>query len=116
MIECPAFRAQAIRGTSGTPRHTKRTRYRCSLPGLAEFAGNRCTEPEVPPVDNLAQIFLVRDCFAESSISSGTVKGERGILQRRISKSCMPLASEVQGSASARGGANEQLYTIPIAQ
>src|ERR1700735_1361207 len=39
-----------MRGTSGVPRHTKLTRYRCSLPGLAGFAGNRCTEPEVPPI------------------------------------------------------------------
>ena len=39
-----------MRGTSGTPRHTKQTRYRCSLPGLAEFTGNRCTEPEVPHI------------------------------------------------------------------
>jgi len=27
-----------MRGTSGTPRRTKRSRYRCSLPGLAGFA------------------------------------------------------------------------------
>src|SRR5665213_1658966 len=39
-----------MRGTSGTPRHTKRSRYRCSLPGLAGFTGNRCTEPEVPRI------------------------------------------------------------------
>src|SRR5580658_9577802 len=39
-------------GTSGTPRHTKLTRYRCSLPGLAGFTGNRCTEPEVPPISS----------------------------------------------------------------
>src|SRR5271156_5907948 len=45
----------AIRGTSGPPRHTKLTRYRCSLPGLAGFAGNRCTEPEVPPIGNLSR-------------------------------------------------------------
>src|SRR5277367_3325496 len=46
----PAHPLAAIRGTSGTPRHTRLTRYRCSLPGLAGFAGNRCTEPEVPPI------------------------------------------------------------------
>src|SRR5271157_1689488 len=40
--------AFATRGTSGSPRHTWLTRYRCSLPGLAGFAGPRCTEPEVP--------------------------------------------------------------------
>ena len=36
------------RGTPVHPRHTWLTRYRCSLPGLAGFAGPRCTEPEVP--------------------------------------------------------------------
>src|SRR5689334_18295703 len=40
----------AMRGTSGTLRHTKRSRYRCSLPGLAGFTGNRCTKPEVPRI------------------------------------------------------------------
>src|ERR1700693_2255352 len=39
-----------MRGTSGTPRHSKRSRYRCSLPGLAGFAGLRRTEPEVPRI------------------------------------------------------------------
>jgi hypothetical protein len=39
-----------MRGTSGTPRHTNRSRYRCSLPGLAGFAGLRRTEPEVPRI------------------------------------------------------------------
>ncbi len=57
----------ARRGTSGTPRHTKLTRYRCSLPGLAGFAGNRCTEPEVPPIGSRAEKHLLHDCFAESS-------------------------------------------------
>jgi hypothetical protein len=38
----------SIRGTSGSPRHTRLTRYRCSLPGLAGFAGPRCTKSEVP--------------------------------------------------------------------
>src|SRR5580698_4499561 len=47
---CVTTRSAATRGTSGTPRHTRLTRYRCSLPGLAGFAGNRCTEPEVPPI------------------------------------------------------------------
>src|SRR5271156_2373037 len=47
---CKTHPLAATRGTSGTPRHTRLTRYRCSLPGLAGFAGNRCTEPEVPPI------------------------------------------------------------------
>ena len=37
-----------MRGTSGDLRHPRQSRYRCSLPGLAGFAGPRCTEPEVP--------------------------------------------------------------------
>src|SRR5580704_14333995 len=50
----------AIKGTSGVPRHTKLTRYRCSLPGLAGFAGNRCTEPEVPSIGSRAQKLFAR--------------------------------------------------------
>src|SRR5208337_485242 len=46
--------AFAIRGTSGSPRHTWLTRYRCSLPGLEGFAGPRCTEPEVPRIGSRA--------------------------------------------------------------
>src|SRR5882757_1114231 len=38
----------SARGTSGDLGHTRQSRYRCSLPGLAGFAGPRCTEPEVP--------------------------------------------------------------------
>jgi hypothetical protein len=44
---CPL---RVLEGTSGTLRRTKLTRYRCSLPGLAGFAGNRRTKPEVPPI------------------------------------------------------------------
>src|ERR1700681_3297912 len=72
---CLTTHSAATRGTSGTPRHTKLTRYRCSLPGLAGFAGNRCTEPEVPPIVSLRSNFsLLHDRFAESSIPLGTVK------------------------------------------
>src|SRR5258708_18953618 len=51
-------RALQMRGTSGTPRRTKRSRYRCSLPGLAGFAGLRRTEPEVPRIGS--RFFKVR--------------------------------------------------------
>src|SRR5450755_4543247 len=44
----PPYSRNKKRGTSVHPRHTWLTRYRCSLPGLAGFAGPRCTEPEVP--------------------------------------------------------------------
>src|SRR6202167_1020297 len=54
---CKTHPLAATRGTSGTPRHTRLTRYRCSLPGLAGFAGNRCTEPEVPPIVGLRRNF-----------------------------------------------------------
>src|SRR5437660_10682169 len=37
----------SARGTSGELRHPRRSRYRCSLPGTAGFAGPHCTEPEV---------------------------------------------------------------------
>src|SRR6266566_6545903 len=47
-----------MRGTPGPPRRTKRSRYRCSLPGLAGFAGLRRTEPEVPRIGSRA--FKVR--------------------------------------------------------
>src|SRR5579862_2461088 len=68
---------RAMRGTSGTPRHTKLARYRCSLPGLAGFAGNRCTEPEVPPNGGpRCKFFLWHDRFAESSTAHTAVKGE----------------------------------------
>ena len=38
----------AMRGTSGGLRRPRRSRYRCSLPGLAGFAGPCRTEPEAP--------------------------------------------------------------------
>src|SRR5260370_42221996 len=44
-----------MRGTSGELRHPRRSRYRCSLPGLAGFAGPRCAEPEVPRSGTRAQ-------------------------------------------------------------
>src|SRR5271154_1239576 len=59
---------KTIRGTSGDRRHTKLTRYRCSLPGLAGFAGNRCTEPEVPPITGLHRNFS-RDATASRSLA-----------------------------------------------
>ncbi len=52
-------------GTSGPLRHTKRSRYRCSLPGLAEFAGNRCTEPEVPRIGSPASSETTRGSLAQ---------------------------------------------------
>src|SRR5277367_169074 len=67
------FSRAAIKGTSGVPRHTKLTRYRCSLPGLAGFAGNRCTEPEVPSIGSRAQIFS-QDCVAKFITALRTVK------------------------------------------
>jgi len=42
------FQLFPVRGTSGDLRHPRCSRYRCSLPGLAGFAGPRCTEPEAP--------------------------------------------------------------------
>src|ERR1700721_1310532 len=70
---CKTHPLAATRGTSGTPRHTRLTRYRCSLPGLAGFAGNRCTEPEVPSIGSRAQIFS-QDCVAKFITALLTVK------------------------------------------
>src|SRR5271156_2972079 len=67
------FSRAAIKGTSGVPRHTKLTRYRCSLPGLAGFAGNRCTEPEVPSIGSRTEIFS-QDCVAKFITAPHTVK------------------------------------------
>jgi hypothetical protein len=53
----------SIRGTSESPRHTWLSRYRCSLPGLAGFAGPRCTEPEVPRLGSRPS----RDCRQKSN-------------------------------------------------
>ncbi len=57
-VDRKAPRCAAMRGTSGPPRHTKWSRYRCSLPGLAGFTGNRCTEPEVPPIGSSRRNFF----------------------------------------------------------
>jgi len=71
----PAHPLAATRGTSGTPRHTRLTRYRCSLPGLAGFAGNRCTEPEVPPIGSpRAKNFRAQNCSAKSSTAPHPTK------------------------------------------
>jgi hypothetical protein len=53
-----------MRGTSGGLRRTRRSRYRCSLPGLAGFAGPRRTEPEVPRSGSRAS----RDCESQFNI------------------------------------------------
>src|SRR5882762_1256462 len=63
-----------MRGTSGTPRRTKRSRYRCSLPGLAGFAGLRRTEPEVPRIGSRALKLRLR---RKSSIAARSKKENR---------------------------------------
>jgi hypothetical protein len=63
-----------MRGTSGTPRHTKRSRYRCSLPGLAGFAGLRRTEPEVPRIGSL---FTTKRLQSQSSTATRAKKENR---------------------------------------
>src|SRR6266446_10959339 len=67
-----------MRGTSGTPRRTKRSRYRCSLPGLAGFAGLRRTEPEVPRIGSRALKLRLR---RKSSIAARLKKENRVIGQ-----------------------------------
>jgi hypothetical protein len=60
-----------MRGTSGTPRHSKRSRYRCSLPGLAGFAGLRRTEPEVP---RIVSRFAMKQLQSKSSTATRAKK------------------------------------------
>src|SRR3989440_8886240 len=57
----------SVRGTPGGLRHPRRSRYRCSLPGLAGFAGPRCTEPEVPRSGTRVHS---RECSEKSSTAS----------------------------------------------
>src|SRR5580765_8556204 len=64
----------AMRGTSGTLRHTKRSRYRCSLPGLAGFAGLRRTEPEVPRIGSRS----IRKRLQMKSSTATGAKKEKG--------------------------------------
>src|ERR1700682_1899008 len=62
-----------MRGTSGTPRRrTKRSRYRCSLPGLAGFAGLRRTEPEVPRIGSRA----FKERLRKNSSTASSLKKE----------------------------------------
>src|ERR1700736_4858544 len=58
-----------VRGTSGDPRHTRLSRYRCSLPGLAGFAGPRCTEPEVPRSGSRANFPTAEKSLAQLELS-----------------------------------------------
>ena len=63
-----------LEGTSGTLRRTKLTRYRCSLPGLAGFAGNRRTKPEVPPIgegESRREKFAKRDLGRKGESNTG---------------------------------------------
>src|SRR6266702_6518896 len=68
------------RGTSGDLRHPRRSRYRCSLPGLAGFAGPRCTEPEVPRSGGRASFYA----SAKKSLAQRLERSE----ERRVGKEC----------------------------
>src|SRR5579864_765315 len=70
-----------MRGTSGTPRHTKRSRYRCSLPGLAGFAGLRRTEPEVPRIGSR---FARKRLPTQSSTATRAKKEKRMCCEREF--------------------------------
>src|ERR1700739_1212371 len=70
----------STRGTSAPPRHTRLSRYRCSLPGLAGFAGPRCTEPEVPRFGSQR----LPDCKLNLNIPSCTPVRFTGLLQPTI--------------------------------
>src|SRR6202011_2156208 len=81
-----------MRGTSGELRHPRRSRYRCSLPGLAGFAGPRCTEPEVPRFGSRR---LSRDCTGQFN----TPKLSRFLANARIV--CLPCLSQNEWSPRA---------------
>jgi len=72
----------SVRGTSGDLRHPRQSRYRCSLPGLAGFAGPRCTEPEVPRSGSSA----VRAAAKKSLAYSAGVEMRRKFLNRNVTK------------------------------
>ena len=78
-----------MRGTSGTPRHTKRSRYRCSLPGLAGFAGLRRTEPEVPRIGSR---------FTRKRLQTQSSTATRAKKENHASSQTDPVVRSVIGS------------------
>src|SRR5215468_4865470 len=76
--------SETKRGTSESPRHTWLTRYRCSLPGLAGFAGPRCTEPEVPRSSSreTAEKSLAQGRWATNSVKGLSRGGNRSGIPR----------------------------------
>ena len=72
----------SVRGTSGDLRHPRQSRYRCSLPGLAGFAGPRCTEPEVPRSGSRAH----RPAAEKSLAHSVSVEMRREVLGRNVAE------------------------------
>src|SRR6266550_8820108 len=88
-----------MRGTSGTPRRTKRSRYRCSLPGLAGFAGLRRTEPEVPRIDSRALKVRLR---RKSSTPPCMKKENHTEIERTGLEKTKPPALHLRAPASER--------------
>src|SRR5581483_8856139 len=76
-----------VRGTSGHPRHPRLSRYRCSLPGLAGFAGPRCTEPEVPRSGSRA---LRASAFVSLTQDRAPPAARKPFLRRRLPRKCRP--------------------------
>src|ERR1700682_1849547 len=75
-----------MRGTSGTPRRTKRSRYRCSLPGLAGFAGLRRTEPEVPRIGSRVRKGRPRNEFSTAPRRKDRTPGTSNV---KVSQACV---------------------------
>src|SRR5690242_10785359 len=96
------------RGTSGDLRHPRHTRYRCSLPGLAGFAGPRCTEPEVPRSGVRA---LPRVRVEKSSIAMRAQPECSGALNRVSVKIVSWSAYDFAFAAGASGGCTSDGFT-----
>src|SRR6266480_6736031 len=69
-----------------------RSRYRCSLPGLAGFAGPRCTEPEVPRSGTRT---ISRECREKSSTAS-PAQPECGLGFIQFASDFLPLPNLAQ--------------------
>jgi hypothetical protein len=99
-----------MRGTSGTPRRTKRSRYRCSLPGLAGFAGLRRTEPEVPRIGSRVTIFR----WAPSRAHTRSNDRKGSLAQRCFRKKKRTAARKIQeGNRNRRYGSRDH-NPLPI--
>src|SRR5436305_371040 len=99
-----------MRGTSGDLRHPRQSRYRCSLPGLAGFAGPRCTEPEVPRFGSRA---VSRDCDFQSNTARilGACSGPLNSALPILKEVDYDFGFAVEADAAASGGCTSAGFT-----